>query len=127
MQCVNLQPTKPETLDVFVVDLVGEFDLSERDRLMDAFGTAKSARLVFANLAKTSYMDSTALECLVHLHAMTRMRGAAFILLGVQGTVQRLFEICDLDKVFDIRSTLSDLGMASITARRLTVESRARA
>jgi anti-anti-sigma factor len=125
MQCVNLQPTKPERLDVFLVELVGEFDFSERDRLLDAFGTARNAPIVFANLEKTSYLDSTALGCLVQFHAITQKGGGRLILLGVQGAVQRLIEVSELDAVFDIRSTLSDLGMASIAARRLTIEARA--
>lgn len=125
MQCVNLQPTKPERLDVFVVELVGEFDCSERDRLLDAFGTARNAPIVFVNLEKTSYLDSTALGCLAQFHATTQKRGGRLILLGVGGTVQRLIETCELNTVFDIRSTLSDLGMASFAARRLTIEARA--
>ncbi|MGB8626572.1 MAG: STAS domain-containing protein [Candidatus Cybelea sp.] len=124
MQCVNLQPTKPERLDVFLVELVGEFDFSERDRLLDAFGTAGNAPIVFANLEKASYLDSTALGCLAQFHATTQKRGGRLILLGVHGTVQRLIEVLELNTVFDIRGTLSDLGMASIAARRMRIEAR---
>ena len=80
---------------------------------------------MFANLEKTSYLDSTALGCLVQFHAITQKGGGRLILLGVQGAVQRLIEISELDTVFDIRSTLSDLGMASFASRRLTIEARA--
>ncbi len=126
MRCANLRPTQPERLDVFVVELVGEFDFSERERLMEAFATARSAPLVFVNLEKTSYLDSAALQCLVGLCATTRKRRASLILLSVHGAVQRLFETCEMDKVFDIRSTLSDLGMGSAAMRRLTIESGAK-
>ncbi|HEY2476028.1 MAG TPA: STAS domain-containing protein [Candidatus Cybelea sp.] len=120
---MKLQPTQPETLDIFLVELVGDFDLSERERLIDAFALAKSALLVMVNLSKASYIDSAVLECLVCFSTATRKRGASFILLGVHGAVQRLFEICEMDKIFDIRG--SDMGMAFAAARRVTVESRA--
>ena len=61
----------------------------------------------------------------MQFHAITQRGGGRLILLGVQGAVQRLIEVSELDTVFDIRSTLSDLGMASIAARRLTIEARA--
>lgn len=52
---------------VFVVDLVVEFDFSECERLADTFAIAKIAPLVFVDLAKVSYPDSSALQCFVTL------------------------------------------------------------
>ena len=110
---------------VFVVRLDGEFDLAERERLTDAFGIAQSAQLVVVNLQKTTYIDSTVLQCLVVLHAATEKRGAKLVFVGAQGSVLRLFEICELHKIFDIRSTLNDVPeFDGAQARRLTIEAR---
>lgn len=124
MQLCKLQPTQREELDIFVVELVGEFDFSECERLADTFAITKAAPLVFVDLTKTSYLDSTALQCLVHLAKASRVRGAGLVLLGVHGVVQRVFDVTKLGEAFDIRSNLCDIAMGSLVTKRITLESR---
>lgn len=124
MQQCKLQPTQPEALDVFVIELVGEFDFSECERLTDTFAITKTAPLVFVDLSRTSYLDSTALQVLVNLRDARRRRGAGLVLLGVQGVVERLFQISQLGEVFDMRRNLCDIAMGSLVTKRLTLESR---
>jgi anti-anti-sigma factor len=124
MQLCKLQPTQPEALDIFVVELVGEFDFSECERLTDTFEITKTAPLVFVDLSKASYLDSTALQCLVNLRNASCKRSAGLVLLGVQGVIARLFEVSGLGDVFDMRSNLCEMGMGSLVTKRLTLESR---
>lgn len=120
----NLSSNDPETdLDVFEIRLEGEFDLSERRRLTDAFCVANSAAVVVLNLSKTTYMDSTALECVVALELATRRRGARFVLTGVDGTVRRLLEVSMLDGYFDIQPKIAGVLAPESRTRRLTLVS----
>lgn len=124
MQCVKLELAWAETLDVLVIQLVGEFDFSERERLVDAFAIARSASLVVVNLEKTTYIDSSALQCLAEAQAATNRRGAALILTGVAGAVQRLLEVSGLAQFFDVRRALSDIPIDGARIQSLTMESR---
>jgi anti-sigma B factor antagonist len=109
----------------FLIQLEGEFDLAERERLIGAFAIAQSAPVVAVNLQKTTYIDSTVLQCLVALQVATHKREAKLVLVGLHGAVLRLFQITGLRKVFDIRDALSDVvGLGGAHARRLTIESR---
>ena len=109
----------------FVIQLEGEFDIAEREkRLTDAFSIVSSASIVVVNLERTTYIDSSVLECLVALRLATQRRGARLILTGVRGSVRRIFEITELHKLFDIREALSDVVDSDGQVRRLTIEAR---
>lgn len=110
---------------IFVIQLDGEFDLAERDRIADAFAVAHSSPIVVVNLTKTLYIDSSVLGCLVELRKATQERGADLFLVGLRPGVLRIFEITGLDELFEIRSTLGDIPEShNSTIRRLTIESR---
>jgi anti-sigma B factor antagonist len=116
-------PSAP-SVSAFVIHLEGEFDLAERDRLTDAAAVAQNAPVVVINLERTGYIDSSVLHWLMTLHLATRKRGAKLTLVGARGTVRRLLEITQMDKVFDVRSKLSDLAGVNGHAQRLTIEAR---
>jgi anti-anti-sigma factor len=110
---------------VFVIQLEGEFDIAERARLLDAFAIAETAAVAVVNLERTTYIDSTVLECLVALKAAKEKRGTDLILVGAHQPVLRLFEVTQLDTFFDMRSSLKDLRLGQFAqVRRLTIESR---
>ncbi len=96
----------PQTL---VIILDGEFDLTERGRLTDAFSVASSAKLVIVDFEKTAYVDSTVLNCLIALEAETRKRNGRVVLTGLRAPLERIFKLCNLSKVFDIRRSISDV------------------
>jgi anti-anti-sigma factor len=101
--------------ETFIIRLEGEFDLSERERLTDAFGIARSTQLVIVDFEKTAYVDSTVLHCLVALDAATRKRNAQLVLTGLGTSLQRVFKICSLDRYFDIRRSLSEVHEADLS------------
>ena len=121
---VDLSRADAETdLDVFEIRLEGEFDLSQRERLTDAFSIANSAGCVILNLSKTTYMDSSALQCIVALDLATRRRGAHLVLTGVGGTVKRLFEVSTFGDYFDIQPKVAGALAPDSRGRRLTLVS----
>jgi anti-sigma B factor antagonist len=110
---------------VLVIELEGEFDLAERDRVTDAFKVAHNSPMVVVNLEKAAYIDSTVLGCLVALRKATRERGARLFLVGLRSHVLRLFEVTGLREIFDVRASLSDVPDANVVRGRwLTIEAR---
>jgi anti-sigma B factor antagonist len=102
----------PFDLDVFVISLEGEFDIAERVRLLDAFALTANAPVVVVNFEKTRYVDSSVLECLVSLERAITSRGATLRLVGLRSAIRRIFDVCGLDRIFDIRDKLSDVPEA---------------
>jgi anti-anti-sigma factor len=121
---INLSGGNVDTdLDVFEIRLEGEFDLSERERLTDAFSIANSAALVILNLSKTTYMDSAALECAVALELATRRRNAHLVVTGVSGAVQRLLQVSCFDGYFDVQPKFAPALSPDSRVRKLTLVS----
>ncbi|MGA8574158.1 MAG: STAS domain-containing protein [Candidatus Cybelea sp.] len=125
MQELKVGRVEPTGLCFFLIQLEGEFDLAERERLIDAFAIVQSAPVMVVDLHKATYIDSTVLQCLVALNVATHKREARLVLVGLHGPVLRLFQVTGLDQVFDIQETLNDVaGLDGAPARRLTIESR---
>ena len=110
---------------VFVIQLEGEFDIAERTRLLDAFAIAEAAPLAVVNFERTTYIDSSVLECLIALKVAREKQGSDLVLVGIREPVRRIFELTRVDSFFDIRPSLRDLRIdEAVHARRLTIESR---
>lgn len=93
----------------FVIQLQGEFDLAERDRIRDAFAAPNNSAIVVVNMRKTTYIDASVLSCLLELRKATLVRGASLYLVGLCSTVLRLLEITALGALFDVRNRLRDV------------------
>ena len=55
-----------------IFSLVGEFDLSQRARLHEAFGQAMGQVTVIIDLTSATYIDSTVLGCLIRFRKTSR-------------------------------------------------------
>ena len=88
---------------VVTIRLSGEFDIATRDRLASLLRPAELADTAIIDMSETTYMDSTALSCLIHLKKQLLQRDGAVHLVGVRPNVRRVFTICKLDELFEIR------------------------
>lgn len=110
---------------LFVIQLEGEFDLSERKRVTEAFAIAHSSPIVVVNFQKTTYIDSSVLICLLELRDRVEQRGAMLYLIGLNPNLLRLLDIARLGDFFNVRSSLSEISGADPSHMgRLTIESR---
>lgn len=119
------QPAAAEAVSAFIVRLEGEFDLTERERLTDAFSVANTAALVIVDFEKTDFIDSSIVQCLVSLHTATQKRGAELVFVGINNQVGHLFKVTELEKFFTIRNSaaeVADIDRGDV--RRLTIEAR---
>lgn len=90
-----------------VLALNGEFDLSQRDRVKDAFETVVAEPSVVVDLEKTAYIDSTILGSLLRLRGDVLRNGGSFALAAPSVMVQRLLDITMLTQLFDVRENVA--------------------
>lgn len=96
-------------LDVFVIALDGDFDISSLEDLIRAFRIAQSAPLVVIDFAKVSRFDISALQCLAALQKETVSRGARLVLAQVPPYVRNVFRMHSLEGTLDIRTTVEEV------------------
>jgi anti-anti-sigma factor len=83
--------------------LPGEWDVARKSELTELLAQGQLADQVRLDFSETAYMDASALGCLIRLKNDLVQRGKTDIRLnGVNGNLQRLFEITGLDRVFTI-------------------------
>jgi anti-anti-sigma factor len=112
-------------MESYVIRLEGEFDLSERHRLADAFAVPSSAPIVVLDLSRATYVDSIFLKHLIVLDTATRLRRARLFVVGPSPALRRLFAICKLDESFVVRNSLDEVdGVDPARLRRLTLIAR---
>jgi anti-anti-sigma factor len=92
-----------------VVALNGDFDVTQRERLDDAFAASLGSSLVVLDLEQTRYLDSTVLSSLMRLHKTMHDRGGAMVLVRVPHVVHRLLDICGLTQLVEVRDGLEDV------------------
>ena len=84
------------------VGLEGELDLATVEDLRAALRTCRgdeAVRHIVVDLRRLTYLDSSGLTVLYHLHAASRADGFAVSLVRGPRPVQRIFEMAGLDKV----------------------------
>ncbi len=73
---------------------------------------------VFVDMSGASYVDSTVLGCLVHLHEIRRRAGrrCAISITGASASLQRTFLVTGLSRVFNMKdSDFSDISFTRDT------------
>lgn len=92
------------------LQISGEFDISNKHDLRATLLPAELADSVIIDMTGTTYIDSSALHCFVHLKQQMMARsGGAVQLLGVHPAVRRLFTITGLDDLFEIGDLSEEL------------------
>jgi anti-anti-sigma factor len=100
--------------DVATVVARGEFDAFAAPELERALFDLESSTHVLVDLSSVSFMDSTALGCLVRANRACEDRGAALRVVLPRGDARRIFEITTLDRALPVsesrRSALAELS-----------------
>lgn len=87
--------------------MTGEYDLCNQDELVRVLSVAENVDVAIIDLAQVTFMDSSAIACLVRLRkAMKRNgHGAIVRLINVRHSLARVFSICGLESSFDIQES----------------------
>lgn len=109
----NIEISIRQIQDSWIVDLSGEVDLYRSPAVRKKFEEifSKSPKRFLVNLKKVSYMDSSGLATLIEAFQISKKKNVFFGLFEVSATLQGLFEITRLEKIFNIyKSEAEALG-----------------
>lgn len=89
--------------------LIGEFDVSSKERLRAALSRLESAGDVVLDLSEVRYLDSTAIGEFIRLHKARKARGFPRETVVIpNASLRRIFDILRLAEVFDFADSLPD-------------------
>jgi stage II sporulation protein AA (anti-sigma F factor antagonist) len=93
-----------------VVKLDGDLDFSRKAQIATALQRADNVDIAIVDLSGVSYIDSSCLSCLAAQKKRMRENGTAGIvrIAGVTPSLRRIFEICGLDKSFEIYDSMDE-------------------
>jgi anti-sigma B factor antagonist len=106
-----LRPSK----DAAVIELEGEVDIYSSPRFEEALsqGIGEGATRIVVDLAKVTFIDSTALGVIVGGVKGVQARGGSLSIVCRDENIRRIFEITGLDRILAIhRSREEALGAA---------------
>ena len=92
---------------VAVVDLEGEVDIYSAPRFKEILlqGIDEGAQRIIVDLAKVTFIDSTALGVLVSGAKRVRPQNGTLDIVCIDENITRIFEITGLDRIFGIYPT----------------------
>jgi anti-anti-sigma factor len=90
-----------------VIVAAGELDAFAAPDLASAFEDVSGDKRVVADLARVSFMDSTALGLIVRVSRELAEAGARVRIVLPTGSARRIFEITSLDGVLPVAETRS--------------------
>ncbi len=95
-------------MDLSIISLEGEFDLSQRTRLQEAFASAQTSPAVIVDFTNALYIDSTVISCLVELRNARLEQKARLMIAGLSSSHERVFQVTGMSSIFDSAATTGD-------------------
>ena len=102
--------------DLAIVELEGEVDIYSSPQFREALsqGIGEGATRVVVDLAKVTFIDSTALGVVVGGVKSLRARGGSLDIVCRDDNIRRIFEITGLDRILGMYRSLDEaLGATS--------------
>jgi anti-anti-sigma factor len=103
-----------------VVKLDGDLDFSRKSQIDELLAQADNSDIAIVDLSNASYIDSSCLSSLALQKKRMRQNGTAGILriAGASESLKRIFEICGLDKTFELYASLDQAQSARALSPR---------
>jgi anti-anti-sigma factor len=94
--------TRPDAYGTAIprIELNGEYDLSSKDDIASLFRSLRADGPAVIDMVKVTYIDSTFLHELAELRS--RFKQHPITLLGVNKNLQRVLNIANFDRLFEI-------------------------
>lgn len=94
------------------IRLADELDIFGKQAFATLLIPAESADTVILDLADTTYLDASALGCLVYLRNQMRKRGCGKVhLINVSPNIRKTFSVTGLDKLFHINAVTPESNL----------------
>jgi len=97
-----------------VVKLAGDLDFSRKPELQRLLGAAENSDIAILDLQNVTYLDSSALSSFMSLkkHMVERGKAGVVRVAGASAPLLRIFQICGLDRVFELYDSASEAQQA---------------
>lgn len=109
-------------MSLSVVRLDGELDFSRKAELGKLLAAAEHSDVAVIDLEDATYLDSSVLTLLMVLkkHMVEQGNAGVVRVAGASDSLQRIFRICGLDKVFELYDSVVQAqdGQAANPSRR---------
>lgn len=104
-------------MTISVVTLNGDLDFSRKGELISLLQRADKADVAIIDLSEASFIDSSCLSCLAAQKKRMQDNGTAAIIrvAGANPSLRRIFEICGLDKSFEIYTSVDEARNARLS------------
>jgi anti-anti-sigma factor len=99
-----------------IVSLDGSFDMAQRTRMIDAFSAALASPLVVVDFERATYIDSTALGCVLRLRREALEKHRQLVLVASSSRVRRLLEISGLANAVEMKASIEEIGCERLGA-----------
>lgn len=98
-----------------MVTVAGELDVVGGPELREAVMAAvrEGHRLLVLDLTAVDFVDSFGLGVVIGALKRTRLLDGDLRVVVTEPRVRRIFEVCDLDRVFDFHSSVADAVSAA--------------
>ena len=104
-----VEDSSPDGYRTVVMALIGEFDISSRDRLSAALQRLYDVDNVIVDLTEVRYLDSTAIGEFIRLHKIRKAKGLQRETVVIPNeALRRIFDILQLAEVFELSERLED-------------------
>ena len=101
-----------------VIRLDGDLDFSRKAEIQRRLSKAEYNDIAVIDLTDAQYIDSSTLSCLAGLRQrmIANERAGIIRIVAAGRSVRRVFEICGLDKTFEMYATLAEANGAQAQA-----------
>lgn len=96
------------------IRLAGDLDIFGKETFATLLMPAEDADIVILDFSDTTYLDASALGCLVYLRKQMLKRGRGMLhLINVSPNIRKTFSVTGLDKLFTINKISEGSHLAS--------------
>ncbi len=97
--------------EVITLEVDGVLDITTADILQNTLQDLimkRNKNRIILNLANLSYISSAGVGVLMHFIHLARKKGGDIILTHIHSEIQHVFELLDLDRIFQVLKTQQD-------------------
>jgi anti-sigma B factor antagonist len=103
---INIRSVK----DITIIDVIGEFELYESSKILDTLENKIKDNIskFIMNFEHVTYVDSSGIKTLIKCVDDIKKVNGSLIMINIQGSIKRIFELTKLIDFFSISKSEED-------------------
>lgn len=110
--------------NIFVLDLIGEFDLYNTTLLLVSIKKLRKKKIKYfiINMANVSYIDSSGIGALIKIQSECQLKNGKVFLSGTTENIVSVFKLAGLDSFFNLEKGVKPAIKKCITINEVIQE-----